>query len=251
MIFTNYLDKKLRKIEESKIFLLLWISSSDDQISTSELVFIRENFPGSDLTAERQIKFENMLRDSVAKDYICAIDMVRNSLSASKKIEFLKLVVGVAIADNRISITENYLIRFFADALGVSPDELYSIYNEVTGTSLPNQADPSAKKWWENRETNNNKNDSKDTHGGESSGHKENNQSERNRTDSSESLNRADALRILDITEGSSPQEIKQAYRKMTSIHHPDKFHLMGEDAVASKNIIYRKIIEAYEVLKP
>jgi curved DNA-binding protein CbpA len=50
-----------------------------------------------------------------------------------------------------------------------------------------------------------------------------------------------DYYNILGVTKNSTPDEIKQAYRKLVKEHHPDR----GGDAEK-----FKKINEAYDVLK-
>ena len=53
-------------------------------------------------------------------------------------------------------------------------------------------------------------------------------------------MDRKKAFEILGIKQGSSPQDIKSAYRKLAMKHHPDK----GGDEVK-----FKEINEAHDIL--
>lgn len=58
-------------------------------------------------------------------------------------------------------------------------------------------------------------------------------------------MTRSDAVKILGIQEGATPEEIKAAYKHMASRWHPDKH---GDDPAAST--FFRLVREAYEELQ-
>ena len=53
-----------------------------------------------------------------------------------------------------------------------------------------------------------------------------------------------DYYSILGVPRGASQEEIKQAYRKMARLHHPD---VNREDGTAEER--FKEISEAYEIL--
>lgn len=54
---------------------------------------------------------------------------------------------------------------------------------------------------------------------------------------------------ILELKTGASPEEVKQAYRRLVKIYHPDVYpHNSPQQKTATKK--FKKILEAYEVLK-
>lgn len=55
---------------------------------------------------------------------------------------------------------------------------------------------------------------------------------------------------ILEITPNSSDSEIKKAYRKLVLLHHPDKLNYLGDEFVQQANEKFKKIQEAYEIIK-
>ena len=60
-----------------------------------------------------------------------------------------------------------------------------------------------------------------------------------------DSVNRYQALRVLNVNSDSSQEEIKDAYRKLALEVHPDKNKKNKED-----DADFKKITEAYDYLK-
>lgn len=58
------------------------------------------------------------------------------------------------------------------------------------------------------------------------------------------------AYKILEIPENASIDDIKKAYRKMAKKYHPDKLHHLGPDFQKDAQEKFKKINDAYEVLK-
>lgn len=52
------------------------------------------------------------------------------------------------------------------------------------------------------------------------------------------------------ITENASENEIKRAFRKLAKLHHPDKVAHLGEEYLKAANQKFKKVLEAYEVVK-
>ena len=61
---------------------------------------------------------------------------------------------------------------------------------------------------------------------------------------------KASAYKILEITEDASTDEIKSAYRRMAKKYHPDKLHHLGPDFQKDAQEKFKKVNEAYNILK-
>ncbi|MFH0729751.1 MAG: DnaJ domain-containing protein [Pseudomonadota bacterium] len=60
-----------------------------------------------------------------------------------------------------------------------------------------------------------------------------------------------DAHTILGVSPGASPDEIKQAYRRLANQYHPDKVAYLGEEFRVLAEKRFKEIQEAYEELIP
>nr|MCU0364012.1 molecular chaperone DjiA [Bacteroidales bacterium] len=56
--------------------------------------------------------------------------------------------------------------------------------------------------------------------------------------------------RILEIERSATNDEVKKAYRKMAMKYHPDKVTHLGEDFRRTADEKFRKVNEAYEIIK-
>jgi len=62
---------------------------------------------------------------------------------------------------------------------------------------------------------------------------------------------RIKALATLGVDDpASSAQDIKEAYRRMCKIHHPDRFAMLGEKVVRDANDMLCRLREAYDYLQ-
>ncbi|WP_346797229.1 J domain-containing protein [Halomonas sp. Bachu 37] len=60
---------------------------------------------------------------------------------------------------------------------------------------------------------------------------------------------RTRALSILGLPPGASRGEVRQAYRRMAQLHHPDRFFSESEQLAAQASLRFQKIKKAYDYL--
>lgn len=144
----------------------------------------------------------------------------------------LQMAILAALADRRLVTTENHVLRFLADVLGLFENGLDRIFKEMTGHDFPTPGDASKRTWWNERTRSNSQNDSHKT-------------SSRPQGE----LERLKCLAILGLHESASLAEIQMAYRRLASVHHPDRFSQLGEAAVQAATISFKRINAAYQHL--
>lgn len=59
-----------------------------------------------------------------------------------------------------------------------------------------------------------------------------------------------DAFKVLEVSPNATNEEIKKAYRRLAMEHHPDKVSYLGEDIQKKAQEKFKKIQEAYELIK-
>ncbi len=59
-----------------------------------------------------------------------------------------------------------------------------------------------------------------------------------------------EAYKILELSPDASDDEVKKAYRRLAMEHHPDKFSYLGEDIQKKAQEKFKRINEAYEIIK-
>ena len=58
------------------------------------------------------------------------------------------------------------------------------------------------------------------------------------------------AYSILEIEPKATDKQVKKAFRRLASIHHPDKVSHMGESFQLAANKKFRQLMDAYELIK-
>jgi DnaJ like chaperone protein len=60
---------------------------------------------------------------------------------------------------------------------------------------------------------------------------------------------RIKALALLGLDEGATEEAIRQAFRRVSKIHHPDHFQTLGEEATLEATRTFLRIKEAHDFL--
>lgn len=58
------------------------------------------------------------------------------------------------------------------------------------------------------------------------------------------------AMKVLELENGASQDEIKKAYRRMAMKYHPDKVSVLGDDERRKAEDKFKEVKRAYEILK-
>jgi len=136
-----------QQLESSVKLLLLWLAACDGTLDNSELEFVDAQFPDT----ERTIKAGELLEFVRAGDLKRMEQAVRTIAKESRELRmsFLDLAIGMCMADRSIAITENHVLRFFADALYLGPAVLQRRFLAVSHEELPEPGNPGDPAWWE------------------------------------------------------------------------------------------------------
>ncbi len=220
--------------------LLTWLMKADGKTSTDELKILDDYLRQFGLEENRALIFK--IVDDFDYDSIeFASEVLRRELTIEGKRLTMDLFLGMVVADGYITFTEMYVIEFIADLFGYSPEVLNQIFIEATGRPKLDHGNPSSKLWWENR----NKRSSYERN--------EKQEQEKNKQQSAygntTSLKRQQSFAILGLDVSATQKEIKDAFRLLSKIHHPDRFHKLGDEAKKSANKTYIRIKDAYEYL--
>jgi DnaJ like chaperone protein len=110
----------------------------------------------------------------------------------------------------------------------------------VTGSSFPEAGDPSDVDWWRQKLQRDQRRD-------EGKPDDDNERSHPSRD--GHKMSRNEAFVVLGLHKDASVDDIKQAYRRMAQLHHPDRFANLGPDAVRAANAMFVRVKNAYEIL--
>ncbi|MGH8033722.1 MAG: hypothetical protein ACREO9_00750, partial [Lysobacterales bacterium] len=127
--------------------LLLWVAASDGKLEESELEFASSQFPddGGTITTS---DFLAVIRSSDLSTIEKAIRAVAKE-SRELRTAFLDLAITMSMADRDIAISENHILRFYADALHLGLELLQKRFQSITGIAFPEPGDPGSQAWWD------------------------------------------------------------------------------------------------------
>ena len=103
----------------------------DEEISNEEVEYLKNVAPPED------IDFFSVFINQNKADQITSIypacKFLYSVLDGDSKQYLLELLLGMIIADNKVSISELHIIRFIADLFHFSQQNLDNIYKSLTG----------------------------------------------------------------------------------------------------------------------
>jgi len=104
----------------------------------------------------------------------------------------------------------------------------------LSSNELPIAGDPSSLGWWKEREE---------------SARRARTARPETQPSSSSSRERLRALFVLGLDEEATEDDVRAAYRRLSQVHHPDKFQAIGPDAVRAATETFKRIQAAFELL--
>lgn len=246
--------KHRSQVGPSFLVLLAWLAQCDGNIDERERALLEEIAESFLNEKEHMSAFFRIARNGNIGDLKLASENLRSNLRPEQRAAVFELAIAMAMADGVFSVGENHVIRFLADLLLRSEQEMNHSFRRVTGRDLPPPSDISSAKWWRENEQRRKdaeakKRASAKTEKQKTNGRRGTGDPKGPRTPSPQSVARFEALNQLGIDESASAEEIKAAYRRLAKVHHPDRFADLDEEIVKAATISFRRIREAYELL--
>lgn len=234
--FELLLIRSQNELGTSVLLVLAWLAACDGTIDKAEVAKLRVISEASDHGQDLEEILSIAHRRNLDALQLAA-EIIVEAFRDKQAELFMEMAIGVAVADGYLLPAENHIVRFLSDLLGLTAQELDTLFSRVTGRPIPRPSDPSSAYWWQARD------DAKRTGGertesatGSTSG----------RVDDSR---RVEALATLGLEEGAAFEEIKAAYRRLVSVHHPDRFAALGKEATAAATATFQRIQSAYDYL--
>lgn len=173
----------------------------------------------------------SVLRGGTFDDILMACQVLQVGLTAEQRGGILDLLIGMALRDGYLKFAENHALRFVGDVLGFSTEDVSRHFAGFAGRPLGAPGDPSSRSWWEAAERASSERRGVGTQGAASNG------------------DRLRALAILGLPTNASIDEIRSSFRRLSQIHHPDKYQALGPAAVEAATETFRRIRDAYDTL--
>jgi len=225
------------KLENCVKLLLLWVAASDGKLEEAELEFISSQFPDRAGTITND-EFLAVIRSADLESIEKAIRMVAAE-SRELRLAFIDMAVAMSLVDRDIAVAENHILRFYADALHVGLGNLEKRFQAIAGRPFENPGDPSDPQWWLQRQGKSVESEENETkgQGGPSTG-------------SNSPMSIAQAHSVLGVRLNANHDDIEKAYENLASIFEVGRVEAMGEAAVSLANSRFKKIQQAYWLLK-
>ena len=232
-----------KQLANSVKLLLLWLAASDGKLEESELEFASAHFPddGGTITTS---DFLAVIRNSDLGTIEKAIRTLAVE-SRELRIAFLDMAITMCMADRNMAVPENHILRFYADALHLGSDLLCKRFQTITGVEFGDPGDPASEAWWEQAASSGGATGQVDQNG---DGGRIENSGYGNRP--SPGMNIAQARTVLGVSLNATPADIERAYQNLAGIFEVGRVEAMGEAAVSVANERFRKIQEAYKLLR-
>lgn len=226
------------EVGTSVLLILAWIAACDGTLDEAEAKRLSEISVAS--KHGHDIRLLINLAKTRNRDAIqLACEVIKPQFHGEKANLFLEMAIGISIVDGYLLATENHILRFLADLLGVTRSGLNDLFVESTGTEIPEPSDPSKASYWQARERSQQRQQSDSSSGS----------SQRTKVPPPRDQKGINSYAVLGLEFGASTEEIKRAYRRLAQVHHPDKFSSLGEVSVAAATSTFRRIKEAYDYL--
>ncbi len=204
------------------IAILSWIAASDGKVDSEERVLLEKI---SSKIGIEDTDFAVWAGKRGMGDRLSLFCSVVPHMSAEQKELLVILSINMCLADRYLKPSESLILLFLADLTGIGFKGLNRIFRDETGKDFPRLSDLSSSEWWIGKQ--------KNTAGSKSGS----------------SSKRMDALFVLRLSSESSESEIRAAYRRLASVHHPDRFSSLGPEAVELARKRFRRIKNAFDYL--
>jgi len=225
------------KLENCVRLLLLWVAASDGKLEEAELEFISGQFPDRTGTITND-EFLAVIRGADIDSIEKAIRMVAAE-SRELRLAFLDMAVAMSMVDRDIAVAENHILRFYADALHLGLASLEKRFQAVSGKPFPEPDDPSDPEWWQQWQ-----NEEAQTQ------IEANGEQASMASGAAAPMSISQARSILGVSLTASREDIERAYENLAGIFEVNRVEAMGEAAVSLANSRFKKIQQAYWLLK-
>ncbi len=157
----------------------------------------------------------------------------------------LKGALELAIGSGTLPLAQNLALRLVAEALGLEPHRLEAAFRERTGAPLPEPWDPSDPEAWLERHRAGTVRGT----GWDDAGPGPAPAPPARRVSGDPRIARIKALALLGLEEDATEDDIRRAFRRVSKVHHPDRYSELGPAAAAEATEAFRRIKDAYDFL--
>jgi uncharacterized tellurite resistance protein B-like protein len=233
----------------------VWIAHVDHDFSDAErkAILVRlPDVPGGVPLDRITACIESCARAERYNELVPVFAQIQHALADASKEPFLRLVVDIVAADGRVSVGERHALMFLADLVGLA-QVLPHLFTDTTGMVFSRPADLSDLGYWEQveasararREQEDSQRQDHQSHQKSGSEHAGTQGARGSESDPA----RIEALATLGLVGAPSADEVRQAYRRLARVHHPDRYEGLGEEAIEHATRAFQRIQVAFDLL--
>lgn len=231
MELSGHLRNHPNPVEFCFLQCLYWLAESDGNVHSEERTLLHGIATKSRFEVD-ELYFRQAVESDNVQDLLFACSFLKDVLTKDGREAFITSLISVAVADGRISLTENHICRFFADSIGFGLASFNDTYHRIANACFPEVGEPSSRAWWESKQS-----------------YKKGKEEQQRESFPGSNMSREEAIVVLGIHGEPTPDAVKKAYRRMAQQHHPDRFSQFGEIAEKRAKEMFERIRRAYEVL--
>jgi len=211
-------------------FILLWLALCDGEINYAERKFYFSHMVSSNKAIYDELV--GIIKSEDFESFLLVCNFLSNNLTPQMRESLLRLSISIAVLEQRLSISENHLLRLLADILGYSSQQFTRLYKNITHNDFPMPGDPSSIQWWKRKKT-----------------EKQYRNNYSNRYKSKKETEIEDAYLVLGLPIGAKKNEIRKAYKRLVQANHPDRFNSLGVEATEAAHAMFIRIQNAHKIL--
>ena len=134
--FEQLILKSNNQLGTSILLILAWIAASDGNVDKTEAKQLSE----ISAAAKHGISIQQLIHIAENHDLAAihlACDIVSSHFKGEKAHLFMEMAIGMSIADGLLLPSENHILRFLADLLGLNRARLNETFINMTGREIP------------------------------------------------------------------------------------------------------------------
>ncbi|MEM7312371.1 MAG: DnaJ domain-containing protein [Planctomycetota bacterium] len=214
--------------------LMAWVASADQGLSSAQQRLLND-FAQSQSAPNAMELALGVVQSPSVDDLEAACNQVRK-LSPAARQAFLKNAVHVANVEKRCSLAGGVVLQFLADITGSDLNKACADAN----CELPPVGDPSSIQWWKQSTASNREEEQPES---------AQKQTEKKPKGKRNQMSIEDARRILRLDATATEADIATGYRRLASLHHPDRHVHATEEAQREAARMFAEVRMAFERL--
>ena len=207
--------------------MIYWMAYTDEryQPELKKSVLALEDPDEHDLVKRRVLN-----QDTVA--FAQTTSWLQDNTSAEQRVQIIKLLMALLVSEEALTPVQNTMLRFLANAFGMSHEKLDELFHTAFADSLPPMPRPDKPSWWEQQP-----------------------EDKRKRWDARSVAQQSQTIQSrvklgLPLSGGLDAEELEEKYERAIARCHPELFDLLSEREQLLAEQQQHKFDAAFDTLK-